>query len=106
VVQNARSGFARTIRSESPIIPIPINKLMLAPLAGTDMFENRINGLVPNVGMPSFNTTLLATPRSSATQVTPMAVQIADIYKAAVNRAIEDHEIDKLFNAEFYDFQI
>ncbi len=79
---------------------------MLAPLAGTDMFENRINGLVPNVGMPSFNTTLLAAPRSNATPVTPMAVQIADIYKAAVNRAIEDHEIDKLFNAEFYDYQI
>ena len=34
------------------------------------------------------------------------AVQIADIYQAAKNRAIEDHEIDKLFNRRFYGDEI
>ena len=29
-----------------------------------------------------------------------------DIYQAAKNRAIEDHELDKLFNPDFYDYQI
>lgn len=79
---------------------------MLAPLAGADMFQNRINGLVPTTGMPSFDTTMLAAPRNTAAPGTPMAVQIMDIYKAAVNRAIEDHELDKLFNPGFYDYQI
>lgn len=71
------------------------------------MFENRINGLMPTNAMPSFNTTMLAVPRQTPVPVTPMAVQINDIYKAAAQRAIEDHELDKLFNAEFYnDYQI
>ena len=32
--------------------------------------------------------------------------KIADIYQAAINRAIQDHELDKLFNPDFYDYQI
>ena len=78
---------------------------MLALLSGAAMFQNRLNGLMPTNAMPSFNTTMLAPPRNAA-PVTPMAVQIMDIYKAAVSRAIEDHELDKLFNPEFYDYQI
>ena len=30
----------------------------------------------------------------------PIAVQINDIYQAAMKRAIEEHEIDKLFNPD------
>jgi hypothetical protein len=33
-------------------------------------------------------------------------VQTMDIYQAAKNRAIEDHELDKLFNPEYDDYQI
>ncbi len=36
----------------------------------------------------------------------PAQVSTADIYQAAVNRAIHDHELDKLFNPDFYDYQI
>jgi hypothetical protein len=36
----------------------------------------------------------------------PQQVSIADIYHAAANRAIQDHELDKLFNPDFYDYQI
>jgi hypothetical protein len=36
----------------------------------------------------------------------PVQVSIADIYRAAANRAIQDHELDKLFNPDFYDYQI
>ena len=39
-------------------------------------------------------------------QPSPIGVQINDIYQAAMKRAIEEHEIDKLFNPEFYDYQI
>jgi hypothetical protein len=33
-------------------------------------------------------------------------VALADIYQAAMQRAQQDHELDKLFNPEYYDFQI
>jgi hypothetical protein len=36
----------------------------------------------------------------------PVQVSIGDIYQAAINRAIQDHELDKLFNPDFYDYQI
>jgi hypothetical protein len=81
---------------------------MLAPLSGAEMFQNRINGLVPNLFAPPLNTALLARAGAerSATARGPESVQIADIYQAALNRAIEDHELDKLFNPDFYDYQI
>ena len=86
---------------------MPINKLMLASLAGTIMFQNRINGFVPNVGVPSFNTSMMVAVRDEkATARLPLAVQTMDIYQAAMNRAVEDHELDKLFNPDFYDYQI
>jgi hypothetical protein len=40
------------------------------------------------------------------TPTMPLQVQIADIYEAARKRAIEEHELDKLFNPDFYDYQI
>jgi hypothetical protein len=71
------------------------------------MFQNRITGLVPNLPIPSFNTAALAGAQNERTPArSPQAVQIMDIYQAAVNRAIEEHEIDKLFNPEYYDYQI
>jgi hypothetical protein len=80
---------------------------MLALLAEPDMFENRIHGFVPNLGAPPINTALLAAARGERfVNRSPIAVQIEAIYKAAKNRAIEDYEIDKLFNPEFYDYQI
>lgn len=33
----------------------------------------------------------------------PAQVSIADIYQVAVNQAVQDHQLDKLFNPEFYD---
>lgn len=36
----------------------------------------------------------------------PTVVRTADIYQAARVQAIRDHEIDKLFNPEYYDYQI
>jgi hypothetical protein len=71
------------------------------------MFENRMNSFVPSVGLPSFNTTLLAAARDGrSTNRMPFAVPTMDIYQAARNRAVEDHELDKLFNPDFYDYQI
>jgi hypothetical protein len=73
----------------------------------TDMFQNRINYFVPNLGSPAINTALLAAASNNRlSNSTPMAVQVADIYQAAKNRAVEDHELDKLFNPDFYDYQI
>jgi hypothetical protein len=80
-----------------------INEVMLALLAGPLMFEDRINNLVPNFGASAFSPPISAPARANrVAPAMPMAVQLAEIYQAAVTRAIEDHEIDKLFNAEFY----
>lgn len=71
------------------------------------MFQNRISYLVPHLGIPPMNTALLAAAASERTTNSLTApVQTIAIYQAAKNRAIEDHELDKLFNPEFYDYQI
>ena len=72
------------------------------------MFQNRMNGLIPNVGAASFTPGVFPVMRDGepTSPKTPMGVQIADIYQAAMQRAIEEHEIDKLFNPDFYDYQI
>jgi hypothetical protein len=71
------------------------------------MFQNRITSLVPNVGVPSFaNPAMPAVPGERSAASALVAVQMMDIYQAARNRAIEDHELDKLFNPDFYDYQI
>ena len=80
---------------------------MIAPLAGTNMFQNRINGLVPNLGISPLNAALLAAAADDRPTIgLPSPVQTSDIYQAAKNRAIEDHEIDKLFNPDCDDYQI
>jgi hypothetical protein len=70
------------------------------------MFQNRINFFVPHVGIPPVNSALLAAASERSADGLPTAVRITDIYQAAKNRAIEDHELDKLFNPEYYDYQI
>ena len=80
---------------------------MLALLSGTHMFENRINNFVPSVGASSFTPGVFPAVRgSAAASPSPIGVQIADIYQVAMQRAIEEHEIDKLFNPEPDDYQI
>jgi hypothetical protein len=70
------------------------------------MFENRLTGFTPNVGQPMFTPGIFPPARQNE-NANPMAVQIAEIYQAAAQRAKEEYEIDKLFNAEFYnDYQI
>ena len=71
------------------------------------MFENRINGFMPNMGSASFTPGVFppANEREHANR-SPMSVQLADIYQIARQRAVEDIEIDKLFNPGFYDYQI
>lgn len=80
---------------------------MLAVLAGTPMFQNRMNNHVPNVGGPVFTPGVFpAMPENAAAAPSPVGVQIAEIYQAAMQRAIEEHEIDKLFNPDFDNYQI
>ena len=70
------------------------------------MIENRVN-FVPNFAIPPFVPAVpAAAPDESDVKRRAMAVQIMDIYKAAVKRAVEDHELDKLFNPDPDDFQI
>ena len=45
---------------------MPINEVMLALLAGADMFQNRINGFVPNVGVRQFRTGVVPMRRDAA----------------------------------------
>ena len=70
------------------------------------MFENRINSFAPNVGPTGFTPGVFPTQSDAAAQPNPIGVQINDIYQAAMKRAIEEHEIDKLFNPDPDNFQI
>jgi len=72
------------------------------------MFQNRINNFVPALGVGSFSPPALLptnTPAAPATR-NVQSISLADIYQAAMTRAIEDIELDKLFNPDFYDYQI
>lgn len=70
------------------------------------MFQSRVNNFVGNFGVGNFAPPVPSPLRDSRfASPTPMAVQLAEIYQAAVTRAVEDHELDKLFNADFYDHQ-
>jgi hypothetical protein len=99
--------FATNPSRQADLTSNAINRTVLAPLAGADMFQNRMNGMMPNMAIPPLNTALLAASANErCSNPLTMPVQTSDIYQAAKNRAIEDHEIDKLFNAEYYDYQI
>ena len=70
------------------------------------MFENRMNSFAPNMGVAGFSPGFFPIQNAAAAQPNPIAIQINDIYQAAVRRSIEEHEIDKLFNPDPDDFQI
>jgi hypothetical protein len=70
------------------------------------MFENRINSFAPNLGAAGFTPGVFPTQREAAAKPNPIGVQINDIYQAAMQRAVEEHEIDKLFNPDPDDFQV
>jgi hypothetical protein len=70
------------------------------------MFENRINSFAPNMGAAGFTPGVFPMQHAATAQPNPLAIQINDIYQAAVKRSIEEHEIDKLFNPDPDDFQI
>lgn len=81
-----------------------IHYVVPALLAGTNMFTNHPNqnsGFLPNVGAPTFNLGVSKPAPVEAHRAVP-GVQLNEIYQAAKNRALEDHELDKLFNADFY----
>jgi hypothetical protein len=68
------------------------------------MFPNQVPGFMPAIGAAAFNPHIIpavSEQQQSAARFLP-PVQIGDIYQAAKQRAVEDHELDKLFNAEFY----
>ena len=70
------------------------------------MFENRINSFAPNVGAAGFTPGVFPVQTAATAQPSPIAIQINDIYQAAMKRSIEEHEIDKLFNPDPDDLQI
>lgn len=65
------------------------------------MFPNQIPNFLPNHSAAPFNPGVGPARAENQPRVVP-AVQIADIYQAAKNRAVEEHELDKLFNPDFY----
>ena len=72
------------------------------------MFQNRISSFaIPPIGaqgVPAIG--VLPAFHNQSSQAAPLTVPIADIYQAARKRAVEDHELDKLFNPDYYDYQI
>ncbi len=67
------------------------------------MFESPINNFAPNMGTTGFSPGVFPNQCTSPA-AHPSAIQLGDIYQAAQRRAIEDHEIDKLFNPDPDDF--
>jgi hypothetical protein len=68
------------------------------------MFSNQLPNFLPPNGPGAFRPGVVPGVSDNgqpASRVMP-SVAINDIYQAAKNRAVEEHEIDKLFNAEFY----
>jgi hypothetical protein len=72
------------------------------------MFPNRISGFVMSFDNPQDGSRRASMPHDErrATGFLLVPVQTGDIYQAALNRALQDYELDKLFNPEHYDFQI
>jgi hypothetical protein len=72
------------------------------------MFQNRISsfGIPPIGAQPAPAIGALPVFQNPSSQMAPLTVPIADIYQAARKRAVEDHELDKLFNPDYYDYQI
>ena len=67
------------------------------------MFPNQVPGFTPNPTPfnPGVMPPIAANAQQQAARLVP-PVQISDIYQAAKARAVEDVELDHLFNAEYY----
>ncbi|MEX2317521.1 MAG: hypothetical protein WD669_10250 [Pirellulales bacterium] len=63
------------------------------------MFENRISELFPQDPVPGGDHDIAAAPQSR--HILPL-VSIESIYQSAAARACRDHELDRLFNPDFY----
>jgi hypothetical protein len=71
------------------------------------MYHNRISGLVmSHENQQDCGAGAPASRDDRAARSFLMPVQAADIYQAAWNRAVQDYELDRLFNPEYYDYQI
>jgi hypothetical protein len=75
------------------------------------MFQNRISGfgmgLDDQQGSPFGQAMPERLPRVLLTPPHLVApVSMSEIVQAAVNRAVQDHELDRLFNPGYYDYQI
>lgn len=76
------------------------------------MFQNRISGFAMGLGdqqdSPAGQPLPVQFPRvtMNVMQPMPMAVNIADIFQAAASRAVQDYELNRLFNPDHYDYQI
>jgi hypothetical protein len=68
-----------------------------APQIRGPMAENRINGLLPQAlpGAPGVGLPHQASPPT-------VVVPAHALYEAARNRAIHDHQLDRLFNPDYY----
>jgi hypothetical protein len=78
---------------------------------GAAVFQNRISGfdMTPGGEQQHRAFGLPAARNELASRRPPQFVHqvaLADIYQAAMQRALHDHQLDKLFNPEYYDFQI
>ena len=69
------------------------------------MFENRINGFAPNVGAAAFHAGCLSSRRAKRSSAADRRWRFRSptSTRPRCNAAIEEHEIDKLFNPDFYD---
>jgi hypothetical protein len=75
------------------------------------MYQNRISGfdmgLDDQQGGPFGQALPVRLPRVVPAPPQLVApVSMSDIVQAAVNRAMQDYELDRLFNPEYYDYQI
>ena len=68
------------------------------------MFPNLFPNFLPQIGATPFNPGVIPTVPGDQQPVARFLppIQISDIYQAAKQRAVEDIELDKLFNADFY----
>jgi hypothetical protein len=67
-----------------------------------------MNGFIPAFGAGSFSPPVLPSASNTVAPATPtiQSISLADIYQAAMTRAMEDVELDKLFNPDFYNYEI
>jgi hypothetical protein len=58
------------------------------------------------IPMPVATVTPATKSQKDEPAFSPLSIQISEIYQAAAQRAAEDHQLDKLFNPDYYDYHI